>query len=221
MKRDHVRGFEKFFQRQERVCGPVFVADVIVLQEHRLHAETVLADRGHGLADGALADDAEAAAMEVVDGMVEKAELRRFLPFAPDHVLAVADDGPPKGQDQGEGMLGHRMDGVSPDVGDDNAVGLAIVQVDDIGAGGGDGDHLQVRALSQGLGPEWHLVVDDDGRVFHAFGDFIGAGAVVFGPLVIEIRPPDLDVRGDGVAVEKDDVMGHERDLGGSYGIHG
>ena len=55
-----------------------------------------------------------------------------------------------------------------------DAVLTAIFLVDDVGAGGGDRDELELRQLGQGVGGQRNLVVDDDGRVFRPFHHLIG-----------------------------------------------
>ena len=67
-----------------------------MVEEHWLHAEAVLGDRRHRLANYTLADDAETAGVQIVDRMVKKTELVRFLPFAVNDVLAVTDDRAPE-----------------------------------------------------------------------------------------------------------------------------
>ena len=87
MQRDHVRGLDHLVPgRIERTQA----LNALVGGEHHLHAEGTR-DVGHTLADHAFADYAELLAVQVVDRMVEEAELRRLLPLAIDHVLAIAD----------------------------------------------------------------------------------------------------------------------------------
>ena len=43
-------------------------------------------------------------------------------------------------------MLGHSVDGVTADVGDDDAVGLAVIEINDVSAGG---KYFQLQIFSE------------------------------------------------------------------------
>ena len=86
-------------------------------------------------------------------------------------------DPPRQGQQQGEDVLGHRGCAVGGDVGDDDPPGLGRGEIDDVGAGGGDADVLQVRQLLQAIGIEHDLVGEQDLRPGSPLQHFAGGAA--------------------------------------------
>ena len=72
----------------------------------------------------------------------KKQNCARLLPAPALDRIAVGEDVPPEREDQREGVLGHRMDGVVADVRDEDAALGAGAKVDIVGPGGGDCDEL-------------------------------------------------------------------------------
>jgi hypothetical protein len=174
-------------------------------REQRAHAEA-LAEPGHRLADGALADDAERGAGEVTDRVREKAELPGLPPVAVDHVLPVADNATAQRQDESEGVLGNSVDGVAPHVGDDDAALATGCHVNHVVAGGRHGDHPELRQVFEVLGPDRYLVGDRDLRAGEAPEHLAGRRCSVLNPLVAERRLGQLNRWAKGAAVEKDNT---------------
>jgi hypothetical protein len=111
------------------------------------------------------------------------------------------------GEDQGERVLGHGVDGVAAHVGDHDPALPAGARVDHVVAGRGHGDHLQIRQLRERRLTDRYLVGDRDGRVRKARDDLVAWRGVVLAPLVLEARPAQLDRRPDRRAIEKDDAL--------------
>jgi hypothetical protein len=166
-----------------------------------------LPEDGHGLADRALAHDAQHGAVQVVDGMVEEAELLGALPAAGQHVLAVGHEVAAQGQHQREHVLGHGVHGVVTDVGHGDAAHPAGGHVDAVVAGGGHGDHAQRRQLRQRRLAQLHLVDDGNRGAVQALHHLARRGGGVLDPVVVEAGP--AQVRLQGVAVEEDDAVLH------------
>jgi hypothetical protein len=82
------------------------------------------------LADRALADDAERGAVQIADVVREEAELLGLVPDAVLDVLPVGEQVAPQRQDHRERVLRHRVHRVVADIGDGDAVRLAIGDVD-------------------------------------------------------------------------------------------
>ena len=156
--------------------------------EQRNHAEGA-GDVGDPLAENTLADDAEPGALKVVDRVVEEAELAGPLPFAVQHILPERHDVAAQRQHQGEGVFRHRVDGIAADVAHRDAVRPAILLVDAIGAGGGDGDQLQLRQPFQKFGGQLHLVDDGDLGTGQTLQHLIRQRPGMFDQLMREARP--------------------------------
>ncbi|SCM76550.1 hypothetical protein KL86PLE_40356 [uncultured Pleomorphomonas sp.] len=174
--------------------------------EHGLHAEDA-GDLGDPLPEKALTDDAETSATEIVDRMVEEAELAGFLPFTLKYVGAERDDGAAEGEHQGEGVLGNRHAGIAADVADGDAMALAVGLIDAVGAGGRDGNQLEVGQLPQDISGQPNLVDDGDRSICETVYDLIGVSMLVFGILMWKGRPPHPDLGRDSSSVEKDDLV--------------
>ena len=89
VQRDHVALVEHLLERRIERPEP---AHALVGGKQGAHAERLTEARDL-LADRALADDPERRPVEVADRVIEEAELAGALPFAGDHVLAIADQG--------------------------------------------------------------------------------------------------------------------------------
>ena len=156
--------------------------------EQGAHAEG-LAEARDLLAERALADDPERRAVELADRVVEKAELAGALPFAGDHVLPIADQGAPERQDQREGVLGHGVQRVAANVGDDHALRLAGGDVDHVIAGRRDRDQPQIRQTCKRIRVDRNFVGDRDVGTLEPFGDLVFGRGLMLGPVVLECRP--------------------------------
>src|SRR5512147_1436919 len=112
MQGDDVAGLEDLVPgRVERPKS----APPLVRGEHRPHAERP-ADFRDPLAENALADDAEVAAVQIPDRKVEEAELPALPPTAAPHRVAVGQEIASQREDQGERMFGDGVDRIAADV---------------------------------------------------------------------------------------------------------
>ena len=94
------------------------------------------------LTDIAVTDDAEFFAREFHIRKSQEREDRALLPFAGFDSGGIAAGATGQLQNQRQGELGHRLAGVAWHVADfDAAFGCGFF-VDDVGAGGGDGDEF-------------------------------------------------------------------------------
>lgn len=89
-------------------------------------------DRG---AERAVADESERGTREIVDRMVEIAELSGCGPAARTHRITISDQAPTQRKNQRKSMLGHRVDGVATDVANGNTTIGASLDIDDVGSG--------------------------------------------------------------------------------------
>ncbi len=173
MQGDDVRALQDLVE--SRLAGLQLGCAATTGGEHR-HAEG-LGDLAHRLAKRAMADDAERRAAEIRDGVIEIAELRRLLPAALDDRLAIGQDRAAQRQHQREGVFGHRVLGVVPDIADGDATRLGFREIDNVGAGGGDGDQLEFCGAGKRLGADRGLVGDHHIGVADALGHFMRGGA--------------------------------------------
>jgi hypothetical protein len=136
MQRDGIGLFQHFIERHAaRADGRC----ILVLRHQHPHAEG-LGDARHRLADMTVAEDAQRAAMQILQWMVQQREMRGALPFTGEDVRVVAVHLPPQRQQQGEGVLRDRIGGIAADVAHRDAVLAAVIQIDIVGAGGRHGD---------------------------------------------------------------------------------
>ncbi len=112
-----------------------------------------------------MADDAQRGAVQIMHRMREQAELRGLLPCAILHVGAERQQVAAQCQHQHEHMLGHGVHRVVADVGHDDAALAATFDIHVVGAGGGDGDHLQLGQLLQHFPVQHDFVGDCDGGI--------------------------------------------------------
>jgi hypothetical protein len=94
--------------------------------------------------------------------VIEKTELLHALPAAALDILPVIQQIPAQCEDQRERVLGNRVDRVVPDVHDRNARRLAVLHVDDVVAGCGHRDELELREPLEHFTAQWNLVGDGD-----------------------------------------------------------
>lgn len=137
--------------------------------------------------------------------MGEQTELARLPPQSLPQILAVGEQVAPQRQDQHEHVLGHGMHGVVADVGHTDAALPATIEIDMLGAGGGDRDHPEVRQLHQHLAPQRHLVGDGDGGVLQLLQHLFGRAGRILLPHMREGRTPHLG--NETRAVQKDDAF--------------
>lgn len=78
---------------------------------------------------------------------------------------------------------------------------------DAVGAGGGDRDQAQRGQLGEGFGAQRHLVGDGDGGAGEALDELLGLGLGVDAQLVGAGGRAQADLRREGRAVEKDDLV--------------
>nr|WP_236638629.1 hypothetical protein [Mangrovicoccus ximenensis] len=175
--------------------------------EDDLHAEGA-GQRGHLRADAALADDAHGRTGKVADGTREEAELPCPLPGAVPDLRDIGDERAAQREEQGEDMLRHGVDRIAADIRDRHAAIRAGGHVHAVGPGRRDGDEAQRRGRIEFRRADAHLVGDRDLRAGKPRGGLAGRGAAMLRPVMGEAGAGQGDLRGDGLAVEKDDA-GH------------
>ena len=79
-----------------------------------------------------------------MDRMIEVAELIDRLPLAAPHVEHIGKEVATQCEDQRQCVFRYRIDRVISDIGDRDAMRLAIGLIDTVGAGGGDCDEFQL-----------------------------------------------------------------------------
>ena len=80
-------------------------------------------------------------------------------------IFTIARKIAPQRQYHGENMFRHGVHGVIPDIGNDDAMRAAIVEIDVVGARGANRDHFEVLERRETGGHERNLVADGDGRI--------------------------------------------------------
>ena len=144
----------------------------------------------------------------VVDRIIEVAELGGLRPIAPAYRIRIGHDGAPQGEHQADHVLGDGVESVITDVDDSDAEFLGGLLVDDVGAGGGDSDELEIGQLLQRVGAHGHLVDQCDLGTLQALDDlFRRPGRLVFGIFMREIEFAHLGI--EGFTVEEDDFVRH------------
>ncbi|MNP26517.1 hypothetical protein D3C76_1193760 [compost metagenome] len=126
-----------------------------------------------------MAEQAEGLALQLDDGEVEQAELRRPLPAAGAHGVAVVGLARRQVEQQHQGVLRHRRRAVALAVADHDAPLAGGGEVDVVGAGGGEQDQLQLRALANAFGVDEHLVADRHLGALQVGCHVAGGGLVV------------------------------------------
>ena len=106
-------------------------------------------------------------------------------------------------------MFGHGVHCVILHIADRDALLLAGLQVDVVGARGSHCNQLESRRPSQRLHTQLDLVDDDNIRIFDASGHVIHTCTRVFHPLVRERQRAQACFCRKGVAVKEDDF--HDR----------
>jgi len=96
-------------------------------------------------------------------------------------------------------MFRHGVHGVVADVGDGDAVFLAIRDVHHVIAGRRHCDHFELRQLAQCLRPHRHLVDDGDGRTSEARDDLVDGGFFVLDVFALERGFANLRLEGGSV----------------------
>ncbi|MNE01040.1 hypothetical protein D3C80_934670 [compost metagenome] len=160
-----------------------------------------------GLSQGALADDAEALAVQIRDGVIEEAELAALLPAPLQQGLAPGEQVARQGQHQRHGVFWHRGARVVADVAHADVGGAARLQIQVVAAGGRQGDQAQLRQLGQFVLADADLVDDGDAGapepLHHLFRLRLGVALPVMG----EIGATQIDAGVQGVTVEKHDLL--------------
>ena len=163
------------------------------------------------LAERAIADDAERRSGDVVDRIIEIAELVGVAPATMLHRIVIIHQIAAQREQQREHMFGQRVERVIANVGDGDSIGRRIGLVDHVGAGGGDGDQLEAGQLLQRRLAQRHLVGDADIGALQTLDDLIRRGLRIFNIFMREIRLAHIGVQ--RFAVKKDDFVRHEFSL--------
>jgi len=201
VQRDHVRLVQHGVGRCE--LDALGLRRGMVGEQHA-HAEAAR-DSRHSLADRALAEDADGAAVQVAHRVPRQAELLGALPQAVRDVLPVGNEAAPQRKDERKAVLRNGVHRVVADVADDDAARAAGGDVDVVGAGCGYRHQPQPPELPDDGCGKRRLVDDRDRRLAEQGGDFFRRDPVVLDPGVRERRP--ADVRLDRAALEEDDVL--------------
>ncbi|MNC32677.1 hypothetical protein D3C75_810400 [compost metagenome] len=126
-----------------------------------------------------MAEQAESLAFQFDDGEVQQAELAGLLPASGAYRGLVVGQAGGQGEQQHQGVLGHRRGAVALAVAHGDTVGAGGVEVDVVGAGGGDQYQLEFGTGGEGGGVQLHLVADRHLRALEAFGDLLRCGLLV------------------------------------------
>jgi len=143
--------------------------------------------------------------MQIADRVIEKAELLGTLPASVGDRLPIGEDVARQRQQHRQYVLGNGMRGVATDVRDDDAAHAAGLEVDVVGAGRGDRDHLQGGQRGDQFGVDLQFVDDGYRRSGEALLDLALQGFRMFGPMVLKIRSANCG--DDRVALEIDDSV--------------
>ena len=184
-----------------------------VVDQH-LHAERDRAPLDL-LAERAIPNDAERRTGDVVDRVIEIAELAIVAPAPVEHRIMIVHEIASQREQQREDMLGQRVEGVVADVGDRDPMRGRIGFVDHVGAGRGDGDQLKIGKLLQDVLAQRNLVCDADVGALEAQGDLGRRGLRIFRVVMREIGLAQIGV--ERLAVEKNDFVRHSLDP--SHGV--
>src|SRR5262249_4547666 len=154
------------------------------------------ADIGHRLAERAVSDDAQRGAGEVADGVVEITELPSLLPSAGANRFTVRHHAAAQSKNKRKGMLGNRVDGVTPDVRHGYAARVSGLEVDIVAASSCERDEAQLQRSRDRIPANGYLIGDDDVGSGDPAGNLRLACRTKFDQLVREIKPPELHVLG-------------------------
>src|SRR3954465_2810618 len=99
-------------------------------------------------------------------------------------------------------MFRHWVGRVTANVTNGDAALAAVLEIDAVRAGGGDGDQFHVRSVFKLGIAQAQLVADDDSRWARAFGHLLRKSFRIFSPFMIQIRA--AKVRLNRIALEKD-----------------
>jgi len=105
-------------------------------------------------------------------------------------------------------VLGNRVDRVASHVRDDDAALRAGINVERIMTGCRNGNHLEPGELRDALAADRNLVGDRNVAIPQPLDNLRRRGALVLNPIVLEVRPAQLQHRRHGAAVEEYDA-GH------------
>ena len=129
------------------------------LPQQHAHTES-LGQLGDRAAQFAMAQQAEGLAVEFDDGEVQQTELLGPLPLAGRDLALVIGQSGRQGQQQHQGVLGHRGGAVALAIAHGDTELARRFQVDVVGAGGRHQHQFQIRAGLQGRGVQVDLVAD-------------------------------------------------------------
>jgi hypothetical protein len=140
---------------------------------------------------------------KIADRMIQQAELLRFVPASGSHVVAICDQVPSQRQHQHQRVFRQRADCVSASVTDGDVVTAAIIEVDVVSAGCGNGYEFQFWQLRKNVSAQRQFVADRDRRITQTIDDLTAVSFAIFDPLVREVWTAKRNVK--GVAFEEDD----------------
>ena len=153
-----------------------------------------------------ITDDANGGTGQVLDRVIEEAELLRLLPAPCPHRVTVRTNAPAQSKDQGKGMLWHRVDGVVANIADHDAARLARRNIDVIGARCSNGHQAKVFRRSDCFPAELYLVEHNDVGIYDPLSHLLGSGAPPRLDLMRKGRRPQHGLWRQRVPVKNDDL---------------
>lgn len=210
VERDDIRFFEDFIDRgpSEREGGGGGAGTGV---GEDVHFESGSEFR-RALANASETDDSQGLAGEFGEmGVFPETEVLAVLPFAGEGHLAVLGRFFEEIEYQGKNELRDGVGAVDGDIRDGDAVLLGVSGVDDVVAGGEDGNEFQSGQLSQSVCTQRALVGEDDVGVFGTLDDLVNWGAWVNGEFTEFFNFSPRVVAGvESVAIEDYNVHGLE-----------
>src|SRR5687767_12930287 len=101
------------------------------------------------------------------------------------------------------------MDRVAPRVADRQTALAAIIQINIVHPGSGDGDQFEFRQAGKLRLAQGELIANCDGGILQSFNYLAGIRLAVVNPLMREVRP--AKVGPEGAALQKDNAF-HKRE---------
>ncbi|MNC35512.1 hypothetical protein D3C75_839990 [compost metagenome] len=160
--------------------------------------------------DRAAADDRQLLVAHIADAVVEVDVLVRLV--AGMHLAHQAGErgrAAEQFEDHRQAVFGHRVGGIARHARHLDAVGLAVVDIDDVAAGEGQRDHLQPGQLAQVLFTQRHAAGQRHGGVLQVLQHLVGVGVGKLLPAVLAVRALEAGGRRQAFVVEEDDMFAH------------
>ena len=147
---------------------------------------------GGGLTQHAFAKNAQRAAVQILDRVIEKAKLLLFLPAAIEYVIAVGDQVAAQGKNQGERMFRHGVNRIVANIGHRDTAFTTRLHIHHVIAGSGHGDQFEVGQLRQGFATDGHFVADCNRCPLQTLDHVFGSGLHMLDPFMRKSRCAQL-----------------------------